>query len=367
MVISIHDNFSRFSTSPAFHLVMSIAARLDITHTDLPPCCLRVHPVDANVVFLGTYKLEKESGLRHGSIDVYDIENGKLTKRNSTPTKLAVLDLKINTKNPNMLVLAHSTGNLMVWKYDGNEVGLMEDMQLFDELDLITSVFFSPQSASLLLVTLTSGSSAIVNLETANIEELSTPHTLECWTGAFGEAGPAQNVVFTGGDDAKLIAHDLRTNEKIWETSHRHHDAGVVLILCPGPKWHTRRPNSLWTGSYDDNLRVFDLRMIDGDDGPVLFQGLLPQQKHSENLNGGVWRLIPAPDSDKVLACCMYDGARIIDPENPESPEVVRYFKGDHESMCYGGDWQGDCIVTCSFYDNVVQLWLPVEVEKQQS
>lgn len=345
---------------------MSTAARLDITHTELPPCCLRVHPENKDVIFLGTYKLEKESGFRHGSIDIYDIQQGRFSKRDSTPTKLAVLDLKINPHDSRMLILAHSTGNIMVWKFDGDKMYLEKDMKLFDELDLITSAFFSPHMDSLVLLTLTSGASAIVDLETGNCEELSTSHSLECWIGAFGEAGPAQNVVFTGGDDAKLIAHDLRTNEKIWETSHRHHDAGVVLILCPGPKWLSRRPNSLWTGSYDDNLRVFDLRKLDGEDGPILFQGMLPQQQYSENLNGGVWRLIPAPDSDKVLACCMYDGARIIDPtENPESPEIIRYFKGNHESMCYGGDWQGDFVVTCSFYDNVVQLWLPTEVEKQ--
>lgn len=360
MLISIPDNFSRF------FITMSTATRLDITHTELPPCCLRVHPENINIVFLGTYKLEKESGLRHGSIDIYDIDHGRFSKRHSTPTKLAVLDLKINPQDALMLLLAHSTGNLMIWKFDGDGIHLEKNMNLFDELDLITSVFFSPQKASLVLVTLTSGASAIVDLESGNSDELYASHSLECWTGAFGEAGPAQNVVFTGGDDAKLIAHDLRTNEKIWETSHRHHDAGVVLILCPGPKWLSRRPNSLWTGSYDDNLRVFDLRKLDGDEGPILFQGLLPQQQFAENLNGGVWRLIPAPDSDKVLACCMYDGARIIDPtEAPECPEVIRYFKGDHESMCYGGDWQGDFVVTCSFYDNVVQMWLPTEVEKQ--
>lgn len=290
--------------------------------------------------------------------------DGIFEKKQSTATKLAVLDLKFDPFDDLVLVLAHSTGNLTVWKYDNRSVSILKDLQIFDELMLITSVFFSPRDRGQVLVTLTSGESAIVNLETGDSEEFYTSHSLECWTGAFGEAGPTQNVVFTGGDDQKLIAHDLRTKDAIWQTSHRHHDAGVVLILCPGPKWLSHRPNSLWTGSYDDCLRVFDLRKLDGDDGPMLFQGLLPQEQFKENLNGGVWRLIPAPDSDKVLACCMYDGARIIDPSNdPENPQITRYFKGDHESMCYGGDWQGESVVTCSFYDNVVQTWLPTATE----
>lgn len=342
---------------------MQIAARTDKAITELPPCALRIHPQFHNVLFLGTYKLEKDTGLRHGSIDIYDVSAGIMTKRTSIPTPLAVLDLKFST-DALILVLAHSTGNLCTWQYIGDRLKQTQELQLFDTLVLITSVCFSPNSQNQVLVTLTTGESAIVDLITGTAEELPTSHSLECWTGAYGETGPAANVVFTGGDDAKLIAHDLRTTEKIWETSHRHHDAGVVLILCPG-RWLSSQPNSLWTGSYDDCLRVFDLRYLEGDDGPTLFTGLLPQEKHKQNLNGGVWRLIPAPDSDKVLACCMYDGARIIEPIDGV-PQVTRYFKGDHESMCYGGDWQGDLVATCSFYDNVVQTWLPTEVESLQ-
>lgn len=324
-----------------------------------------MHPTSCNVVFIGTYKLEKESGLRHGSVDIYDVSGGIFSRRASVPTKLAVLDLKISPEDPLFLVLAHSTGNLLVWKFNGESLEIVHEIEVFDHDTLVTSVFFSPNDSNLLLATLTAGSSAMVHLKTGQIDELTTSHSLECWTGAFGELGPTQNVIFTGGDDAKLIAHDLRTNDKIWETSHRHHDAGVVSILCPGPKWLTKRPNSLWTGSYDDCLRIFDLRRLDAEEGPTLYPGLLPQEQYKENLNGGVWRLIPAPDSDKVLACCMYDGARIIDPSSdPENPQVSRYFKGDHESMCYGGDWQGDFVVTCSFYDNVVQLWLPTATDQ---
>lgn len=130
----------------------------------------------------------------------------------------------------------------------------------------------------------------------------------------------------------------------------------MVLILAPSPKWLSTRPNELWTGSYDDNLRIFDLRNIDSDNGPILYQGLLPQEKVKQNLGGGVWRLIPEPNSDRLLACCMYDGARIIEP-SADGFKVDAYFKGDHESMCYGGDWQGETMVTCLFYDGVVHQW----------
>jgi diphthamide biosynthesis protein 7 len=55
----------------------------------------------------------------------------------------------------------------------------------------------------------------------------------------------------------------------------------------------------------------------------------------------------------------MYDGGRIVsyDPSNAQNVEVVGTYKGEHSSITYGGDWVGDVIVSCSFYDNVVQVW----------
>lgn len=337
---------------------MQVSRLLAKTETELPPCCLRVWPNDHSIIFLGTYKLEESSKTRHGSIEVHRLSNGQFENLGQTPVDLAILDLKFSPTDPLLLVSAQSTGEILIWKYDGT-LELLQKVQVAEKDILVTSVFFSPGDENSLLATLTSGESLVVDLKTLDCNRLSTQHSLECWTGAFGELGPSRNVVFTGGDDAVLVAHDLRTKDKIWATNHRHHGAGVVLILCPSPRWLRLRPNDLWTGTYDDHLRVFDLRKLDGEDGPYLYQSLLPTETYKENLNGGVWRLIPAPDSDKILACCMYDGARVIEPDNGKFT-VSTYFKGHHESMCYGGDWaELDKIITCSFYDNVVQAWLP--------
>lgn len=345
---------------------MLTAKRLAVTKTALPPCCLRLDPRDPSVVLIGTYKLEKETGTRHGSIDILRIELGEFSLVSSTPTLLAILDLKFSPFDPLVVVLAHSTGEIAVWQYNG-ELSLVQKVQLTDDDTLVTSIFFCPHEEGKLLATLTSGESLLVDLQTQQTDQLASSHSLECWTGAFGEIGPAQNVVFTGGDDAALVAHDTRSLDKIWATGYKHHDAGVVLILCPSTKWLNLQPNTLWTGSYDDHLRILDLRMLEIESGPMLYQNLLPSERLKQNLNGGVWRLIPAPHSDDVLACCMYDGARIITPTST-SAAILRYFKGDHESMCYGGDWmEPDSVVTCSFYDNVVQQWLPSETAASQN
>lgn len=337
---------------------MQESERLAVVKTALPPCCLRIHPSDNSIIILGTYKLE-EDGRRHGSIDVYLYEENELALINLTLTEAAVLDIKFSP-DASVLVSVHSTGNLIVWNInlELKELSQLHNWELFPLDNLITSVFFSPTKASSVLVTLTSGELAIVDISTGTTDVLSTSHDLECWTGSFGEVGALENVVYTGGDDAKLIAHDLRSNEKIWSTSYNHHEAGVVSILLPGPKWNQSNPNNLWTGSYDDQLRILDLRLIDKEN-PLLMEGYIPRVVHSENLGGGVWRLVPSPTDERVLVCCMYDGARIVN--KTETFEVGRYFKKDHESMCYGGDWAsgGDFVGTCSFYDNVVQIWSP--------
>ncbi|KAL6450567.1 RRT2 Diphthine methyltransferase [Candida maltosa Xu316] len=190
-------------------------------------------------------------------------------------------------------------------------------------------------------------------------------HELECWTGSFGSSsGSLSNIVYTGGDDACLIAHDIRTNRDVW-TLKRGHDAGIVSVLSPGSNgWNMNGGYSLWTGSYDDHLRVWDLRVVDRLN-PELIDGYVPKLLNKEDLGGGVWRLIPSPveNDDRVLSCCMYEGVRVIDVQGEERFKVSRFFKEDHESMCYGGDWSSDgkYIATCSFYDNVVQIWSPDE------
>lgn len=341
--------------------------RLGVTHSTLPACCVRIHPIHTSIIAIGTYKLE-ENGLKHGSIEIFKYEKSSanllLISQKRLPS--AVLDLKLHDHDSSILISAQHTGEVIVWKFETDwYLARLHTVQVFDLSVVTTSVFCHPTDRSKLLATGTNGQAAIADLDSGSISKFFTSHELECWTGAFGELGQLTNVVFTGGDDSQLIAHDTRTNEKIWATSYRHHEAGVVSILAPSERWNTENSNHLWTGSYDDNLRIFDLRVMDKKN-PLLIAGLVPRTLRQENLGGGVWRLVPSPlDNDnRVLACCMYDGARVIDT-TLTGFEVAGYFKKDHESICYGGDWsnEGDFVATASFYDQVIQVWSPDEIE----
>lgn len=372
-------------------------SKVDISvSTELPPCCLRIY--NDEYVLVGTYELHKPSGRRTGSLDIYD-DNLKLI--HSEPTYGAVLDLKLSPFNNKLVATAHSTGNVMLWKIIDNndEIGveLITSIQLFEVDVLIASLHFSPLDEKLVCVTNTQGESATFNIENGTstkvnisaisdayakiekkiyevqgtnetvvddiVETFTESHGLECWTAEFGQLAPFENVVFTGGDDSVIMAHDLRSKDNIW-INNRIHEAGVVGIKCSSPSFRNSKPTSIITGSYDDHIRSLDLRML----GDSIYPGrnIPAAQVESLNLGGGVWRFSESPvnatqDNDTLMVCCMYDGAKIVSmsSEYDNYFKIDHYLKKGHESMCYGGDWGSNYIMTCSFYDKSLQKWNP--------
>lgn len=371
--------------------------------TKLPPCCLRI--IDNEFVLVGTYRLDKESGYRTGSLELYDEE---LVFLKSYETYGAILDVKLSPFDSKLAATAHSTGNVTLWRILTGQCGeiptLREivNLQVFETDTLITSVHFSPLDPALLLVTSTGGEAATVDVvkkevvsnlgkledvyssvETSVVaiqgcsqrvvnkepQPFAEQHSLECWTGEFGSLQPLQNVVFTGGDDAVIRAHDLRSREQIWSNS-RIHGAGVVAIKCSTDNFRQSRPTSIVTGSYDDCIRLLELRML-GEQSIYPGHNTPVAKSWSENLNGGVWRFCERPEAiagvpgvDELLVCCMYNGAKVIGLHDREMQQDFSfteqsYLKKGHDSMCYGADWCENFAVTCSFYDNSLQKWHP--------
>lgn len=363
--------------------------------TDSPPCCLRVNPLDPTIVYFGTYTLIKGND-RSGTIEVWklsinseydipddgvvdaDLLTSKAHNLKTISTHGAVLDIKIDTKslttsdNFILLATAHSTGNISFWKVnkqDPMDVKLTSNVQLFDQPDgdsetLITSINFH-STKNYLTFTTTTGIVGYYDYErmpnAEAVEHFSSEHSLEAWYGDWGNSPYLENVVFSGGDDAKLIAHDMREPTPVFATD-RIHDAGIVSILTSRRNWCEKvtDPFTIWTGGYDDHLCVLDLR-AGVSTGGNLFNGVPPLVREKHNLGGGVWRLIPAPGNgdNRVLTCNMYDGGRLLEynPSTAQDVSTKNYFKGDHSSITYGGDWIDDAAITCSFYDNVVQVW----------
>jgi diphthamide biosynthesis protein 7 len=368
--------------------------------TDSPPCCLRINPLDPSIVYFGTYTLI-QGNQRKGSIEIWKLNESELNSTNfdvpddkdinvnalaikgehlkTINTHGAVLDIKFDNKSINssdeslLLSTAHSTGNVTFWKInkqDPLDISEIIDIQLFDEPNsesdetLITSINFHPRNTYLSFTT-TTGYVGYYDYEKfPSPEEMNlfeTKHSLEAWYADWCHLSPLDNVIFSGGDDAQLIAHDIRAPFPIF-TNSRIHEAGIVSILTARDNWckNVTDPYIIWTGGYDDQLCVLDLR-AGSNTGGTLIPGLPPLVKEKHNLGGGVWRLIPSPKKNdhRVFTCNMYDGGRIVsyDPEAAGNLEVTSFYKGDHSSITYGGDWVENTAVSCSFYDNVVQVW----------
>ncbi|XP_034490011.1 diphthine methyltransferase [Drosophila innubila] len=189
-----------------------------------------------------------------------------------------------------------------------------------------------------------------------DLQTLSTwhAHGFEAWTCAFDRW--STQCVYSGGDDCLLHAYDLRSGttkqERIW--TNRAHGAGVTCLLS-----HPQHEHQLLTGSYDEQLRLFDTRSM-------------KRTLAELNLNGGIWRLKPHPQrSDLILAACMYTNFSIVDLNNSSDSNVALTLLqtyDEHSSICYGADWAPNIekldvseegamssklhMATCSFYDH---------------
>lgn len=190
-------------------------------------------------------------------------------------------------------------------------------------------------------------------------------HELETWTTSYDFWHP--EVIYSGADDCHFCAWDLREglDTPIFR-DRKSHQMGVCSIQTNPFAEH-----ELITGSYDENLRLWDMRMIHR---PLTRVGL--------GLGGGVWRLRWHPlDKGLVLAACMHNGFSILRVDG-DVVEVAEEYKA-HESLAYGADWfQGkwgraesntldsilgsnkekgsrSLVATCSFYDKALHVWEP--------
>ncbi len=166
-------------------------------------------------------------------------------------------------------------------------------------------------------------------------------HDAEAWT---VDATDDVTVV-SGGDDGYLRVTDFRTSTSTWKR--RAHDGvGVTAVVC-------RSETELWTGGYDDCVRVWDRR--------AMKRALL-----EENLSGGVWRLkFHERQPNLVLAACMYDGFKVLDVNTASNSLAVQSEYRGHDSIAYGAAWLPEAgednsdplALTASFYDKSLQLW----------
>ena len=133
----------------------------------------------------------------------------------------------------------------------------------------------------------------------------------------------------SGADDGLLKGWDARSPKPALSLRH---GAGVTAVLCDD--------GSVATGSYDESVRLWDLRAPAAPTASVV-------------VGGGAYAL--ARDSDGYLAACMGAGVRVL----RAAPLAVAGVYDHHGSVVYGAVRHGASrrIASCSFYDRGVHVW----------
>ncbi|PRW61418.1 diphthine methyltransferase-like protein [Chlorella sorokiniana] len=178
-------------------------------------------------------------------------------------------------------------------------------------------------------------------------------HQLEAWAAAFDYWNPS--LIHSGGDDCAYRLWDSRQgfDAPAWQSS-KAHGAGVC---CASSSPH--REHLVCTGSYDDRLRLWDVR-----------SPKRPLQRAEVNTGGGVWRAKWHPSNPELLlAACMYNGFAVLRAAAAESGglEILESYEHASGSLSYGADWCRDeaaaggsgasLAATASFYDRQLHLW----------
>lgn len=229
---------------------------------------------------------------------------------------------------------------------------LTEVCSEFISSSMCLSVDWNP-SATSMAVGLSDGSVSIIshNESQLSIVQEWKAHEFELWYASFDIQQPM--LVYTGSDDCKLCCWDLRDNpSNLVFKNTKVHTMGVCSI-AKSPS----DPNTLLTGSYDEQLRIWDVRSTSR-----------PVNEISVGLGGGVWRIKHHPViPGLVLTACMHNGFSIVKFDTNGAQVVETYER--HGSLAYGADWQrGDlvegrrknaAIATCSFYDRLLRVWKP--------
>nr|CAD7462564.1 unnamed protein product [Timema tahoe] len=224
------------------------------------------------------------------------------------------------------------------------------------------SIFNISEENPLLTVSDSRGGITLLRLTGSTLERVDSwrAHNFEAWITAFDYWNTS--IVYSGGDDCKFLAFDWRCSPNPVSTN-RTHEAGVTSLHCNAVTEHI-----IVSGSYDENLRVWDTRS-------------LKRPTDTVPLGGGVWRLKWDPHRcQHLLAACMHGGFRVVDcSARPDPPQVVAEFNG-HQSLAYGSDFchfskeelksilpeedfedESQCfdavfiIGTCSFYDHTLR------------
>ncbi|KAL3512804.1 hypothetical protein ACH5RR_025521 [Cinchona calisaya] len=323
------------------------------------------HDLFQCVLAASTYTLQEgDQPKRSGSISLFDVdaELGRLELTYRIETA-GIFDIKWSPVGGNIIPLlaqADANGYLRIHKLecclDGSQArgnSLKEFCGEHISSSMCLCLDWNP-SATSITVGLSDGSVSIVSLlesQLSTVQEWKA-HDFELWAASFDIHQP--HLVYTGSDDCKFSCWDLRDDPSnlVFQNAKVHRMGVCCITKSPND------PNILLTGSYDEYLRIWDIRSISK-----------PINESSICLGGGVWRIKHHPSiPGLLLTACMHNGFAVVKTTGDKAELVETYEK--HGSLAYGADWQrgrvyaddkrkNTAVATCSFYDRLLRVWIP--------
>lgn len=283
-----------------------------------------------------------------------------------------VLDMKIHQYGAiRILGCVLSNGMVQIYKISDNSTALsyIDSMEDQSEGLFLSLSWCAVGSISQLLVSTQSGSIICYQFDGNKIVEsnkFSSVHSkfgesLPCWIVANDIHSNGHRFI-SGGDDCMMRLWDLRSDSHspIFKDS-KTHQAGVTSA-----QWHHIHQDLFVTGSYDEFVRLWDIKMMKK---PILE---IPS-------NGGVWRskwmLTDKSHEDNMtlgwLMCSsMQVGSGIYALHDDKYQTYTNFFNGDKDKhLAYGIDvlystktnYEANgfnfILASCSFYENRIDIW----------
>lgn len=226
--------------------------------TEYSACSLEFHPSIPSLFAVGLYQVVDEAGesyTRKGRILLLENTGSSIELVQSIDCD-AVLDLKWDS---NFLFAATSTGFLLHYAL---EIDPTPKLVIVKSSSLCSSLCLALDlDSSNILTSFSNGSIQLIDRESDTSISKIDAHLNEVWSCAISKSNP--NIFYSGSDDMIWKHWDKRTNQLL--LGNTSHEAGVTVISC-----HPSDMNLIATGSYDEYIRIWDVRMIKKKAGGII-------------------------------------------------------------------------------------------------
>ncbi|EER11721.1 conserved hypothetical protein [Perkinsus marinus ATCC 50983] len=254
---------------------------------------------------MGMYEYDEATGLREGGLMILDSTNGSVLSEITGTDCTGILDVRwIGSKS---LAACTAEGGIQFFTVseDGKMVECSSTIPMFtgEGAKGVAIGLDVTQGGRRVASIATGGQVALVDGSKGEVVQCWQAHDakMESWTCCLSPDG---TLLATGGDDRRMKLWDVRTpaTDGPVLSDRREHEAGITAYLFVQ---HGRR---ILTGSYDENVRVWDLRFGVADSACDA-SGM--QCVVRQAAIGGVWRLKPSLTGKDLLIAGCYGGCEV--------------------------------------------------------